>query len=396
MVIFVVNISGSTVEAYIDDHNTFSGLFFQDGIMKMVYVAYPEVLLVDATYKLNELRMPVYLLLVIDSNGQSEIVGVFVTHLETANAIRKMFSSFKSHNSKWNLTKVVMSDKDFIERAVFSTEFPQATLLICLFHTLRSMKREVTCDKLGLHPGERDNALEILTKLTYSKSEADYLQNYECLLDSRLQSVIDYYNDNWHPIRHQWVECFKGVNFTAGERTNNRLESINAKVKSVCSKYASLSTFFNQFFAVLSCLRNERDHVTLMAMVKKRAGKFVPESPKQQFAEILTPYALDFVEKQLNFRKKVVIVEDEERHSIVSTSAGNLTVTVNSCECTFWKTMHLPCRHMFAVRESKKLPLCANASELISERWKLAYMQKVYSDKRVSTASTDDSVQVKQ
>ena len=44
----------------------------------MVYAAYPEVLLVDATYKLNELRMPVYLLLVIDSNGQSEIVGVFV------------------------------------------------------------------------------------------------------------------------------------------------------------------------------------------------------------------------------------------------------------------------------------------------------------------------------
>ena len=220
-----------------------------------------------------------------------------------------------------------MSDKDFIERAVFSTEFPQATLLICLFHTLRSMRREVTCDKLGLHPGERDNALEILTKLTYSKSEANYLQNYECLLDSRLQSVIDYYNDNWHPIRHQWVECFKGANFTAGERTNNRLESINAKVKSVCSKYASLSTFFDQFFAVLSCLRNEHDHVTLMAMVKKRAGKFVPESPEQQFAEILTPYALDFVEKQLNFRKKVVIVEDEERHSIVSTSAGNLLLS---------------------------------------------------------------------
>ena len=41
-------------------------------------------------------------------------------------------------------------------------------------------------------------------------------------------------------------ECFKG--YTVGERTNNRLESINAKVKSVCSKYASLSTFFEQFF----------------------------------------------------------------------------------------------------------------------------------------------------
>ena len=98
----------------------------------------------------------------------------------------------------------------------------------------------MTCEKLGLHPGDRDNALEILTKLTYSKSEKEYLENYECLLKSGLQSVIDYYNDNWHLIRYQWVECFKDANFTAGERTNNRLESINAKVKSVCSKYASL------------------------------------------------------------------------------------------------------------------------------------------------------------
>lgn len=106
------------------------------------------------------------------------------------------------------------------------------------------MKQEVTCEKLGLHPGERDNALEILTKLTYSKSVTEYLQNYECLLNSGLQSVIEYCNANWHPICYQWMECFKGANFTAGERTNNRLESINAKVKSVCSKYAlSLISF---------------------------------------------------------------------------------------------------------------------------------------------------------
>ena len=71
----------------------------------------------------------------------------------------------------------------------------------------------------------------------------------------------------------------------------------------------NMVAFFDQFFAVLSCLRNERDHVTLMAMVKKRAGKFAPKSPEEQFAEILT---LDVVEKQLNFRKKVVIIEDEE------------------------------------------------------------------------------------
>ena len=44
-----------------------------------------------------------------------------------------------------------------------------------------------------------------------------------------------------------------------------------------------------QFFAVLACLRNERDHSTLMAMVKKPVLAFPPESPEVKYAEVLTP-----------------------------------------------------------------------------------------------------------
>ena len=50
---------GSAVDVFIDESNTFTGLLFQDGLMKTTYAAYPEDLLVNATYKLNELCMPV-------------------------------------------------------------------------------------------------------------------------------------------------------------------------------------------------------------------------------------------------------------------------------------------------------------------------------------------------
>ena len=126
--------------------------------------------------------------------------------------------------------------KDFNERSVFQKEFPDAVLHLCLFHTLRSFRREVTCVKLGIRPGERDHALELFTKLVYSKSENEYDENYQELLQSGLSTVISYYN-NWHPIRLEWVECFKGVNFSLGETTNNRLENINGKIKSVCNRY---------------------------------------------------------------------------------------------------------------------------------------------------------------
>ena len=44
---------------------------------------------------------------------------------------------------------------------------------------LRSFRREITCDKMGIRAGERDHALEILLKLAYSRSESDYNQHYE-------------------------------------------------------------------------------------------------------------------------------------------------------------------------------------------------------------------------
>ena len=115
--------------------------------MKHIFASYPEVLMVDATYKLNELRMPLYLMLVVDSNGQNEIIAMYLTALETEEAISKMVQAFKSHNTQWSETVVVISDKDFTERVVFQREFPDASLNICLFHTMRSMRREVSCNK---------------------------------------------------------------------------------------------------------------------------------------------------------------------------------------------------------------------------------------------------------
>ena len=140
---------------------------------------------------------------------------------------------------------------------MFEEQLPVVKLQICLFHALRSYWREVTADKLGIRPGERDYSLEIITKLAYSHSEEEYEKHYITLLETAPKSVINYYNANWHVIKYVWVECFKSACITFGERTNNRLESINSKVKSVCSKFSSLCQFFDQFFSVLSVLQNE-------------------------------------------------------------------------------------------------------------------------------------------
>jgi len=170
----VIYIVGSAVDVFVSDDNVFTGLFYQDKLMKFNFQSYPEVLMVDFTYKLNNLRMPLYVMLIVDGNGQSEVVSLCLTSLETKEAILKMVQSFKANNPCWSQTGVVITDKDFVEWNVFNEEFPNATLHICLFHVLRSMRREVSCEKLGLRPGEWDHALELLTRLAYATSEEEY------------------------------------------------------------------------------------------------------------------------------------------------------------------------------------------------------------------------------
>ena len=63
------------------DDLVIEAIFFQTDEMKTAFAAYPDVLLVDATYKLNDIHMPLYVLMVIDGNGKTSIWmrSIFVT-----------------------------------------------------------------------------------------------------------------------------------------------------------------------------------------------------------------------------------------------------------------------------------------------------------------------------
>ena len=48
-----------------------------------------------------------------------------------------------------------MPDKDFVKREAFTKCFANASLLICLYHTLRSFRQEVTCENIVIISAER-------------------------------------------------------------------------------------------------------------------------------------------------------------------------------------------------------------------------------------------------
>ena len=114
------------------------------------------------------------------------------------------------------------------------------------------------------------------------------------------------------PIKEDWASCYKNLQFTVGEQTNNRLVSLNGKVKSVCSKFASLDTFFSELFVVLHVLLGERtqscDAGSESRLLPFRTTGCLQESDDVMYVTCATPYAL--IEKQLVLRDAVTVPED--------------------------------------------------------------------------------------
>lgn len=377
---------GSCVEVVVGDDDSFQGVFYQDMYMKTVFEKYPEIILVDATYKLLELRLPVYVMMGIDGDGQSEIIALFILGEETKVVVKKIVEIFKKHNPNWVRTTAIMSDKDFNEREAFSGSFPQARLLICLYHTFRTFRREVTCEKMGITSEERFRCLEIIQKMAYSKTPIEFETLVETLRLTKLQSVITYFEENWENIKEQWVFAFKNEVFNLGETTNNRVESNFNKLKSVCTKHTNFIQFLTEFFSFLDVIRNERNHHHIMAISRCEIKNLVDEDLKL-YHKYLTPYAFNKVQVQFELMKKLTsdfanVSAEKFSHQV---NNQKLLLTTRSCSCNYMTMIGLPCTHLLKLRSCLSLALFE--SSLVNRRWTKELLNNTLESKSVDIDS---------
>ena len=168
--------------------------------MKDSYINYPELLLIDATYKLNDLHIPLRVLMIVDGNGESEIAALWLVTSEDRDTIKQMVGNLKKYNCT-DYTGCFMADKDMTERNVLIKEIPNAVLLICLFHTLRTFHCE-PLKKMDITNDQQQMSLEIISKLVYSRSEDEYRVFYHQLKGMKLKLVNEYLKNTGMKLEH--------------------------------------------------------------------------------------------------------------------------------------------------------------------------------------------------
>lgn len=339
-------IEHSVTKIIVNDNNEVEFIFFQDANMKANFHAFPDLILFDGTYNLNDRKMPLVVIMVVDGSGVSHIAGFIIVQSENVQTFDRLFEIFKQENPNHTKIEVIMSDKSFANRSAFANAF-DAEHHFCVFHVLQIFQREITTRKREITAEQRTQIQSILRAMVYAESESKYVHLYEKLKAMNCQKVNEYFDANWHNIRDQWVAFYCNQYRNYEERTNNRLESFNQKIKAVVSKYSGIAMFFEDLWTCTVSYNIERDHQLADDVLRKPLT--LPNlSPIEPYVGCLTNYAFQKIRQQfikstdVEFSTFSDIEAECIEHGLI------IKTTNDECNCGFRTSADLICAHLFA------------------------------------------------
>lgn len=350
--------AGGALDVLATEDNALVGIFYQDRFMREAFRNYPEVVFVDAVYKTRG-KGPLVILAVEDSNGETEVVGFALCATSDDATVRIVLERFVLHVGAEAIdrTLTVMTDREMVEQGLLRDMFPNATEVICMFQVVRAFKREMAAEKLAVGRDEKASVVEVLRSMCRAEDDDAYHEHYLRLEEVCSAGVLEHFVSHWHEIRSQWVQGLQEAP-TLGNRTNNRLESINQKVASIVAKHEGLDHLFQALIGFATRLRTERDQRAMQTILKIAAPPNMTEDERRYMA-YLTPYAFKRVSQQMQAAQSM----EEADEAYVSTSC--------SCNCWDATSYMLPCRHIFFQRLRAGLPLYFDGSA--AQRWTREY-----------------------
>jgi MULE transposase domain len=175
-------------------------IYIQTGEMKQSFSYFPEVLLMDTTYSINNRRMPLVNFLSMDGYGNGIVVAYcFVAdeRQETIEAAVTMFAHCNVQPVQKTVTVVV--DKDYGEIASIEKVLPRVHVHLCRFHVMKTFK-SATIDE-----PKKFELRTLLNQMIYCTTAASYAKLHEKMAHLSTTSFLAYFDKNWHKCTQAWT-----------------------------------------------------------------------------------------------------------------------------------------------------------------------------------------------
>ena len=203
-------------------------LLLQTSSMRKLACLFPEVLILDSTYRINTRKMPLSTIMAMDGNGKGRVVAHALLKNERQQTLRHFLHQFKRLNPSVEQTKIFLVDKDFNEMALIKELWPDSDIFLCLFHVLKTLQLKIS--SLQITADEKDKLKKLCQEVVYARSEKQYDEAYSNLQKEAPPQFTTYFTENWHNCNDMWAEFSRRRVSHMGNRTS-RVESFHSKLK---------------------------------------------------------------------------------------------------------------------------------------------------------------------
>ncbi|XP_033121366.1 uncharacterized protein LOC117120449 [Anneissia japonica] len=313
-----------------DGTGTLEFLFLATTDMQRAFQLFPEVLMVDGTYSINKLRMPLYTFVIEDGNGKSQRAAYCFVVNEKRDTLQRMMSRFADVHDVTRI-KVVIVDKDLKEIDAIKSVIPNASVQLCKFHVLQIFTREIR--KLVVTEELHSRLTLAMKQLVYAPSLEKFLKRMIAVASIAPLEFMAYYRKNWDQSRESWAAYLTNSITNLGNTTNNRIESHNHKIKQLLNRDMTLSSAVSNIMTLhrAGVMTTQHEVFNQQMKVAYRLGD--DDQTTAKITDYLIPYAASLVIGELKHAR---------------TRLQN--IITEECQCTLRATMQLPCCHTFARR----------------------------------------------
>ena len=124
--------------------------------------------------------------------------------------------------------EVFLTDDSRAERQALNSAFPDATLVLCVFHVLQAFWRHVWDSKHGIAKNDRPHLFGLMTKMVYSETEEDLSIAWESIQkDPALKKYggAASHMAKVYAAKESWAICYRKSLLVRGNHTNNYCEA---------------------------------------------------------------------------------------------------------------------------------------------------------------------------
>ena len=161
-------------------------------------------------------------------------IAITITSDEQEETLKKAFAFLKSilpddsfYNSLSGPSVIMTNNRGELYQSL-SYNWPDATLLLCIFHILQQVWRWLYESCHSIAKNDRVITIKLFWKLVYARHNEDHVSAYTVLFEYNLTNkyslCVKYFKDLCN-ISQRWARCFWNEELTQGSNTNNYIKA---------------------------------------------------------------------------------------------------------------------------------------------------------------------------